>query len=148
MIKQIKVFSFFASLLFLASCRESYINIEKLKTFKTTYASNFARSPDPRLLNPPKGEKIYISWSLPVEFRPNLYRMKVDMIYNNLSTETLLFPIKRRAGSRVIEMMGKEFKEKEGFLAYKAEIVSVDGEVISDYTHRMWTKLILPCGVQ
>ena len=37
--------------------------------------------------------------------------------------------------------------KKEGFLAYKFEIVSLDGEVVADFTHRMWVDLILPCNV-
>ncbi|MCH9617339.1 MAG: hypothetical protein SP4CHLAM5_07360 [Chlamydiia bacterium] len=78
-------------------------------------------------------------------FRSNEYRLKVDLIYRNLTTETLLFPLKRRSGAKIIEILGKEFKEKEGFLSYKAEIISIDGEIVSDYTHRMWVKLILPC---
>ena len=142
-----KVSIFFLGCALLAGCSKSYISVELLKTYKSTYASSFARSPDPRLLNPPKGEKLYVGWSLPIDFKPQLYRLKVDLIYKNLSTETLLYPIKRRAGSQVIEMLGKEFEDKKGFLAYKVEVVSIDGEVVSEYTHRMWTKLILPCGV-
>lgn len=146
MIKQTKIFSFLAVAALFTGCTSGYIQIEKVKTDRATFASNFARSPDPRLLNPPKGEKLYVSWSLPMAFKSNEFRMKVDLIYRNLTTETLLFPLKRRAGSKIIEILGKEFKEKKGFLSYKAEIISVDGEVVSDYTHRMWVKLILPCG--
>ena len=144
-IKQIRVFSFLAAAAALTGCGTSYIQIQKIKTDRATFASNFARSPDPRLFNPPKGEKLYVNWSLPIAFKSNQYRMKIDIIYRNLTTETLLFPIKRRAGARIIEMLGAEYKEKEGFLSYKAEVISVDGEVVSDYTHRMWVKLILPC---
>jgi hypothetical protein len=144
-IKQIRVFSFFAVAALLTGCTSGYIQVERIKTDKSTFASVFARSPDPRLLNPPKGEKLYINWSLPMGFSSNEYRLKVDLIFRNLTTETLLFPIKRRSGARVIEILGKEFKEKEGFLSYKAEIISVDGKIVSDYTHRMWVKLILPC---
>ena len=146
MIKPLSVLLLFIVGLTFSSCSTGYIEVEKIKTDKRTFASRFARTPDPRNLNPPKGEKLYINWSIPIEFRPNLYRMKVGIIYRNLTKETFMFPIKRRAGAQIIEMLGDDYKEKEGFLSYKLEIVSVDGEVISDYTHRMWVNLILPCG--
>ena len=147
MIKQLKVIFFCGAVFFLSGCTSGYIQVSKIKTDKLTYASRFARTPDPRELNPPKGEKLYISWSVPVDIKPHFYRLKVDIIYRNLSTETLLFPLRRRAGSRIIEVLGDEYKEKEGYLSYKMEIVDLDGNVISDYTHRMWVDLILPCVV-
>lgn len=148
MIKRLN-YLFFTYIVFaLSSCTTGYIQVEKIKTDKRTFASRFARSPDDKaLLNPPKGEKLYINWSLPIDFNPGMYRLRVGIIYRNLTKETLLFPIKRRAGARIIELLGDEYKEKEGFLSYKLEIVSVDGKLIDDYTHRMWVDLILPCGV-
>ena len=146
MIKRLTVFIFFVSIASFFGCTTGYIQVEKVKTEKRTYASRFVGSPDPRRLNPPKGEKLFVNWSIPLEFSSEQYRIKVDIVYRNLSRETYLFPIKRRAGAKVIEMVGDEFKEKKGFLSYKFEIVSLDGKVISDYTHRMWVDLILPCG--
>lgn len=146
MIKQLRLCSIFSLLLLLSSCTSGYIQVEKVKTDRATYASRFAKSPDDRALNPPKGEKLYINWSLPMTFTSDMYRLKMDIVYRDLTTETLLFPLKRRAGSRIIEMLGDDFKEKKGFLSYRAEVLSVDGKVVSDYTHRMWVKLILPCG--
>ncbi len=128
-----------------SSCSSSYIGVDKIKTDKLTFASRFAKTPDPRALNPPKGEKLFINWSLPIQFEAHKYRLKVDIIYRNLTKETLVYPIKRRAGAQVVELLGKEFTEKKGFLVYKLEIISLDGEVVSDYTHRMWVDLILPC---
>lgn len=132
----------------LASCSSNYISVDKIKTDKLTFASRFAKTPDPRALNPPKGEKLYINWSLPIEFEPHMYRLKIDIVYRNLTKETLVYPVKRRAGAQIVELLGDEFKEKKGFLVYKMEIVHLDGEVVSDYTHRMWVDLILPCGVK
>ena len=146
MIKQLSVFGVFIFLLTFTGCTTGYIQVEKIKTEKRTYASRFANTPDPRRLNPPKGEKLYVNWSIPLEFRDGQYRIKVDIVYRNLSRETFLFPVKRRAGARIIELVGDEFKEKKGYLVYKFEIIDLDGEVISDYTHRMWVDIILPCG--
>lgn len=131
-----------------SSCSSNYISVDKIKTDKLTFASRFAKTPDPRALNPPKGEKLYVNWSLPIQFETNKYRLKVDIVYRNLTKETLVYPIKRRAGSQIIELLGKDFTEKKGFLVYKLQIVSLDGEIITDYTHRMWVDLILPCVVQ
>ncbi|MCH9621582.1 MAG: hypothetical protein S4CHLAM20_10060 [Chlamydiia bacterium] len=146
--KLTRVFFIFSGLFFLTGCSSGYLSVDKIKTDKVTYASRFARTPDPRSLNPPKGEKLYITWSLPLVFEPHMYRLKADFVYRNLTTETIMLPLKRRAGSMIIEMLGEEYKKKEGYLSYKMEIISVDGEVISDYTHRMWVDLILPCGVK
>jgi hypothetical protein len=129
------------------SCSSGYISVQKIKTDKLTFASRYAHTPDPRALNPPQGEKLYITWSLPFEFTPQMYRLKVGIVYKNLTTETLVYPVKRRAGTTIIELLGNEFKKKEGYLAYKIEIVDLQGNVISDYTHRMWVELILPCDV-
>ena len=148
MISQVKKFSIGMLVVIFSSCSTSYIGVDKIKTDKLTYASRFAKTPDPRTLNPPKGEKLYINWSLPIQFEAYKYRMQVEIIYRNLTKETLVFPIKRRAGARIIELLGKEFEEKKGFLVYKLQIISVDDEVISDYTHRMWVDLILPCSVE
>ena len=148
MIKQIKMFSIGLIAIAFSSCSSSYIGVNKIKTDKLTFASRFAKSPDPRALNPPKGEKLYINWSLPIQFEAHKYRMQVDLVYRNLTKETLVFPIKRRAGAKIIELLGKEFTEKKGFLVYKLQIVSIDGEVVTDYTHRMWVDLILPCSIE
>jgi len=145
--KRVSVFTLLMVAFVLTGCTSGYINVNKIKTDKVTFASRFARTPDPRALNPPKGEKLYIDWSLPTVFEPHMYRIKADIIYRNLTTETLMFPIKRRAGSMIIELLGKDYKEKEGFLSYRFEVVDLDGNVVSDYTHRMYVDLILPCGI-
>ncbi len=148
MIKKIKIFSLLVVAAALNGCSSSYISVDKVKTDKLTFASRFAKTPDPYTLNPPKGEKLYVNWSLPIEFEPHKYIMRVNIIYRNLTKETIAFPVKRRAGTKIIELLGKEFEQKKGFLVYKIQIVSLDDEIISDYTHRMWVDLILPCVVE
>ena len=143
-----KILGLCALALLCASCANSYIEIIKIKTDKMTFASRFAKTPDPRALNPPKGEKLYVNWSLPLQFSPGQYRIKIDVIYKDLTREVLVYPLKRRAGTKIIEMLGEEFKEKKGFLSYKAEVITLDDKVVSDYTHRMWVDIILPCNLQ
>lgn len=143
--KNILQFFLITTLVLCSACTRSYLQVEKVQSNNAAYAASFARSPHPYTLNPPKGEKLYINWSIPTGFKPHMYRLKVNIIYRDLSLETAYYPIARRAGARIIELLGNDFKKKKGFLAYKMEIVSVDGAVLTDYTHRMYVDIILPC---
>ncbi len=47
-----------------------------------------------------------------------------------------------RFGVETYSVLNKDFKKTGGFLAYRAEILTEDGEVYADWKHQLWVKLI------
>ncbi len=64
------------------------------------------------------------------------------MLLHDYSQDCVEFPINSTVGYETYSVLNCEFKETGGLLAYKAEIIDSDGEVLAEWTHQLWTELI------
>ena len=105
-------------------------------------ASTYVGSPDPRQKNPPSGQELIIEWRLPPEAIKETLRLQLSLLYRDYTQETVCYPIAKRRGAITYALLNKKFKEKRGFITYKAEIVDEQGEVIKEWKQLLWTDLI------
>lgn len=128
------------SLLLLCGCQQRVLNVIQMKLEPTYLASTHVGSPDPRV--PPRGQMIVAEWWLPkgvLQFSPVL---RLHILYNDLSTETVEYSIDRRIGYETYSLVDCAFKETAGFLSYMAEIVTEEGQVEAEWKHQLWVRLI------
>lgn len=130
-------------LIFLSTgCQRQYLSVIKLDINKDRLASTYVKSPDPRQKNPPKGEELVIEWTLPSSVMKKKPFLRLSLIYNDYSQEHLTRKILRRSGSVNYSVLGKKFKEKQGLLTYKVDVVSSDNKILKEWRQALWTPLI------
>jgi len=129
---------FLVFLLLFPSCRR--LSVDRRYTNETSLASNFVKSPDPLKKNPPKGEKLWVSWNLPSKYLRvhDKLILTLRVVKKNLEEEIVTYPVTLRIGRVVYSCMNEEFKESGGVLTYKAEIGTIDGAPIKTVKQSMW----------
>lgn len=130
-------------LLVLCSCDKYYLTVKRQYIDVAKLASTFVGSPDPRQKNPPKGQELIMEWRLPEEAMEEEITLVLSIIYRNHTEKTICYPLKRRRGVVTYSLLGKQYKETEGLLTYKAEIVGKDQTVIKQWKQQLWTDLIV-----
>ena len=133
-------FKFFFPLLLmlLVGCERYYLGVKRASVGGETLASRFVGSPDPRLKDPPVGQKLFVEWNLA---RKQDVTLKLYLLFKDYSQETVVYEIGERRGIYVYSLMGGKFLEKGGLMTYKAELVKED-KVIKTWEQQLWTKLI------
>ena len=129
---------FLVFLLLFASCRR--LSVDRRYTNETSLASNFVKSPDRLKHHPPKGEKLWVSWNLPSQYLRvhDQLILTLRVVKKNLEEEVVTYPVTHRIGRVVYSCMNEEFTESGGILTYKAEISTIDGQVIKIIKQAMW----------
>ncbi len=126
----------------LAGCAPYSVNVKRLTYGHSNLASTWVKSPDPAQENPPKGQKLFISYRIPPKRVSDPPILSLHMIFRNYTEEVVRYPIYENSGSVVYELMGEKFYEKCGFLTYKAELTTEEGEVLANWEQQMWVNLI------
>ncbi|MBM3193835.1 MAG: hypothetical protein FJZ59_06370 [Chlamydiae bacterium] len=128
------------SLLF-SSCIH-YIQVAKVEVNQSNLASTFVRSPDPKQDHPPTGEKLFVTWQIPLSIDPSNCQIVLSLIYKDLTEETKTYPLSHRIGRISFPLLDEKFKETKGLFAYQALLVDKDNKVIDKWEHQMWVKVI------
>jgi hypothetical protein len=119
-----------------------YVQVAKVSVNQSNLASTFARSPDPEQAHPPTGEKLYVSWRLPLSIQPEDCHILLSVIYKDLTEETKTYPLAHRIGAVSFPLLNEKFKETKGLYAYQAILMDKDDKVIDKWEHQMWVKVI------
>lgn len=128
-------------LLFLASgCQRAALVVQQQKIGASYLASTNVGSPDPRI--PPNGQMILAEWWVPRRIVDQHPTLRIDVLFCNYTQDCVEFPINSTVGYETYSVLNKEFKETGGLLAYKAEIIDCDGDVLADWKHQLWVELI------
>lgn len=133
---------YFALCFLLSGCFASYINVRKVPIDKTSLASTYAETPDPQSLDPPMGEKLFVSWRVPFGHNPDEMKIKLQVIYRDLSEEEFVYPVHSRIGIVGFDVLGDKFRKTNGFFSYRAMLIDKDGKAIDLFKQRMWTNII------
>lgn len=139
-----KYIRFFACFLLIAltSCSRYYLSVCKVPVDKWSLASTYAETPNPKGKNPPQGEKLYISWLLPLAFAPTDATLRLRVLYRNLEKEEHIYELPHRLGTQQLEIVGNKFTETGGIYSYHVELLDRTGKVLTQRKQRMWTELI------
>ncbi len=133
---------YFALCFFLSGCHSNYVSVRKVPIDKTSLASTYAETPDPKGLNPPKGEKLFVSWRLPFSIDPTGMKIKLQVIYRDLTTDEVEHPINFRLGAFGFDVLDKKFKDTKGFYSYRAELLDKDGKSVDVFKQKMWINIL------
>lgn len=133
----------FLILFLFCGCEKYYLSVKREDAGRERLASTYVGSPDPRQKHPPKGQELIMEWRLPKEALQEKLVLVLDLIYKDYTKRTICHPIDRKRGIFTYSLLNQEFKEKEGFLTYKAEIRSEEGEVLKQWKQQLWTELIV-----
>lgn len=129
--------------LLLAACKPcSYLTVHTDYISHRTLASYYVNTPDPLLDNPPIGQRLIVSWSIPKFILPgnDLY-LKIYLRYWNRAEEIKTEPVTRARGTIAYAVMNEEYIETRGIMSYKVELID-NGEVLSEWKHQVWTEVI------
>lgn len=106
-------------------------------------ASYHIGTPDPRLNDPPIGQRLLISWSLPPEYlRKESPHLAVMIRFRNREELKLTIDICKSSGTYIYSLLNEEYFEKNGILTYKVDLMTND-EVIEEWRHQLWTELLM-----
>lgn len=133
---------FTAFLALLAACSSQHISISQQRIDRDYLASSHVHTPDPRQENPPFGQMLIVDWSVPRSILKKHPQIILYLIYRNFTEEVFYYPITSGGGHKLFFLINKEYEEKKGILTYKAEIVTDDNQVYSEWRHQMWVNLI------
>ena len=136
-------FIYYSLLFLLASCGPS-VTVTRAIIDKSSLASTFVRSPDPLQKNTPNGERLFISWTLPLTLKPENHYLVLSVIYKDLTEEKKIYPIHNRYGTATFDLLDDNFKDHNGFYAYQAELQDTEGMVIDKWEHQMWVSILNP----
>ena len=131
-----------ALFLLLFGCEKYYLSVTREAVDRARLASTFVRSPDPRQENPPRGQELTIEWRLPESDLEEGLTLVLSIIYKNHSQDTICYPVNKRRGVLTYSLLGEDFKQTEGLLTYKVEILQKDHTVIKEWKQQLWTELI------
>lgn len=129
-------------LLCLTGCQKYYVTIKKEPITKEYLASTFVGSPDPLQDHPPRGQILFVEWSIDSQDLLKKPFLVLEMVYGDWSEERLIFPIEKRRGLAEYTLEGKKYTKKEGFFSYRALIETKEGEVLAQWAEQMWTPVI------
>ncbi len=132
----------FFFLLFLPACQKYYVSVNRIGVGRSSLASTFVKSPDPRQEDPPKGEKLLISWNLPREYLDKPLRLSVDLIYRDYEEKHVNIQVEGRRGIEEISLLDEEFKKTRGFLTYRVMLYDEKDQLLKEWQHQLWVKLI------
>lgn len=136
--------SFFVCLLglVLSSCTATHLGVRKLPLNSSSYASAFAKTPDPVGNLDKKGERLYVDWSLPYTMKLEDHEIILYVVYKDLSEESVVIPVKKRVGGFNFPLADKKLEATKGFLTYKVDLVDKNGNVADSWQQSMWVKVI------
>lgn len=126
-----------------ASCEKYYLSVKREAVDRTKLASTFVGSPDPRQKNPPRGQELILEWRLPESSLLEKPVLVLSVIYKNHTEEKVCYPITRRRGVVTYSVLNEEYKKTEGFLTYKAEVLTADDTILKEWKQHLWTDLIV-----
>lgn len=138
----LRLFSLAFLSLLLSSCEKHYVAVTKVDINRSSLASGFAGTPDPRQMFPITGQQLVIEWNLPSTVRRQELFLDLSLVYRDYSEETLRYELTSSRGELSYFLLGENFEEKKGLMTYKADIKTQEGEILKTWQHKLWIKLI------
>lgn len=133
---------FLFSLILFSSCNNNLVRVQVDNISKEFLASYHVGTPDPRLLNPPIGQRLTLSWYFPFKvFEHSNIKIKIYLHFGDHTMEEIEFFPKRNSGFYLYSLINNRYYEKKGLLTYKVEVFQ-DEIIIKECRHQLWVELI------
>jgi len=105
-------------------------------------ASTHIKTPDYRQENPPRGQRINVSWDFPFNlYEKNLFLCLTARLWNN-TQEKRKYHLQKRWGTTTFFFENKTKEKGNKILTYKLEVITDYGKIIETWEHQFWTELI------
>ncbi len=126
-------------LFFLSGCSSSKIAVFHQKIDKSYPVSYAIDAPDKEAL---EGEQIFFDWRRPEALEGA--KLRVDLVFGDLSRETLFIPLQQRSGTWNYRLIGETFQTKKGLLTYRAEMLDSEGKVYDKWEQQLYFQPLRP----
>lgn len=127
---------------FLCGCCDNTLSVYTDYVSHHNLASYYIATPDPALNNPPIGQRLIVSWTLPKRYLCyDEIHLDVTIRLRNRELVSFEVPICKRIDSFIYPIMNERYCETGGILSYKIDVVA-DGEVTEEWRHQFWVELI------
>lgn len=124
------------------ACSNPHLSVHTDYLSHKNLASYHVGTPDPRLDNPPIGQRLIVTWSIP---RMYLYyedpHLVVTIRFRNREEIEETIYIHRMHGTYVYDLLNEDYIEKRGMLSYKVDIIA-QGCLLDQWRHQIWADLI------
>lgn len=140
-----KICLLFLCALLLTGCLKRHLRIQVDYLSRESLASYHVGTPDPRLLYPPVGQRLILTWTFPRKYAECNYTnhaIRLTLHFGNYTEEQVWIHPKNSYGVYCYCLSNQRYFDKEGILAYKAELY-VDNRLVEEWNHQLWTKFIL-----
>lgn len=138
----IRWLSFITLIFALSSCSHPQLSLFSTYSIRENLASYRVRTPDPSLNCPTLGQHIYVNWhlnrhySLPVE-------LKLFVRFGDRTETQENFYLTTHCGFYVYSLLNDDFFQKNGIVAFKAELLDTNGSIIQEWRHQLWVDRIV-----
>lgn len=131
----------FLFLILFCGCSKEHLYVQQQLIDEDFLASVHVDTPDPRLENPPFGQRLLVSWDFPVSLYRKGLSIKGIVRFFDQSEEEIFYKITQKRGSTYFNFpMDQENPNK--ILSYKMDVVTSQGEIIETWTHVLWAESI------
>lgn len=137
-----KIWLILCSLFLLNSCTCHRLSVQTDYISRENLASYYVDTPDPLLNNPPIGQRLIISWSLPKEYLTySDLHLNLIVRFHNREQQIQDIPIPDMRGTYLYEILNKQFCQTGGILTYKVTLMG-NGCSLEEWRHPLWAHLI------
>lgn len=146
MLKLKSLLSYFilhASYFLLSGCTRERLTVYTDYLSRQNLASYHVGTPDPRLNNPPVGQRLIISWSLPKKYlcMDDLHLEATIRLWNHEEIKENI-QLYKLSGTYIYSLINEDFFDTEGIMTYKVDLIG-NNEVLDEWRHQLWTELII-----
>jgi hypothetical protein len=126
----------------LAGCNINGLSVHTDYLSRQNLASYHVNTPDPRLSDPPIGQRLIITWAFPKHYLslPDLH-LELTLRFRTREQAIQDIPLSKASGTFVYALLNEEYFDKQGILTYKVRLIG-NGQVLDEWKHQMWTELI------
>jgi len=126
----------------LFSCSKHYVNVTKIEVTRSTLASSFAKTPDPRQKHPPKGEQLLVEWNLPSKWDKEHLFLELHLIYHDCFEETFRYDLDKLRGDLSYFLLGEHYQKTGGLMTYEVQIKTETDQIVEQFKQALFTKII------
>ncbi len=132
----------FLTCFLLSSCTCNLLTVHTDYVSRDNLASYHVGTPDPLLNNPPIGQRLLISWSLPKAYMYyESLHLEIHLRYRNREEATQTVDLLKNSGMIIFSLLNEAYFETEGILSYKIDLIG-NGEILEHWQHQIWADLI------
>ncbi|MEI6242388.1 MAG: hypothetical protein WCP39_03165 [Chlamydiota bacterium] len=123
------------------SCYKGHLYVQQENIDKKYLASFYVDTPDPKKTDSFKEQNIYVSWDFPSSlFEKKLFITLVVRLRND-EEKVFGWNIDQKRGIQTFRFP-LENDPKRKILTYRVEVKTEKGEIVEEWKHHFWTKLV------